>query len=448
MNERVATFVRGRGPRDWLDRFDKVERALVIASSGSFLLNVTQTLLNFVLTVTLAHALGAEGIGQYAYAFAWASVLGVPAALGLTPLVIRHVAGYRERREWGLLRGLLRRANTAVLLSSGALVVGGIVVALVLDRARPEFLYPVLVGLLLVPIIAVTSIRQAAMQGLGRVVLGRTPETIVTPALFLLLIAVAWSHLGESFSATWAVALQVAASFAALLVGIYFLRRVLPHHVNVEQAQYEMGSWVRSAIPLLLFSLVQAISAQIDIILLGGIDGASSAGIFSVATKLAGLVTFVMLAVGYALSPAIARLHASGDSAQLKRTVHRAAVFVFLAALPVAVGIIAVSGPLLRLFGSEFETGHSALVVLAISQLLFSAMGFAGTVLVMTGRESLLVRGVVVGAVVTIAANVILIPPFGLNGAAVAALVGTTSMNICLVYYTRRAGIASTAFGI
>ena len=275
MNGRVATFVRGRGPRDRLDRFDGVDRSLVIGSSGSFLLNVTQTFLNFVLTLTLAHALGADGIGQYAYAFAWASVLSVPAVLGLTPLVIRHVAGYRERGEWGLLRGLLRRANLAVLLCSAALVVVGAAVALVVDRSRLEFLYPVLVGLLLVPIIAVTSIRQAAMQGLRRVVIGRTPETIVAPALFLVLIAVAWSGLGQSFSAAWAMALQVTASFAALLVGVYVLRRVLPHHVTVEQAQYEMGSWVRSAIPLLLFSLVQAISVQIDIILLGVINGAS-----------------------------------------------------------------------------------------------------------------------------------------------------------------------------
>lgn len=447
MTGRVATFVRARGPRDWLDRFDGVDRSLVIGSSGSFLLNVTQTLLNFVLTLTLAHALGADGIGQYAYAFAWASVLSVPAVLGLTPLVIRHVAGYRERGEWSLLRGLLRRANLAVLLCSATMVVGGTAAALVLDRSQPEFLYPVLVGLLLVPIIAVTSIRQATMQGLGRVVLGRTPETIVAPALFLVLIFVAWSDLGHAFSATWAIALQVTASLAALLVGIYMLRRVLPHHVTVERAQYEMSSWVRSAIPLLLFSLVQAISVQIDIILLGGIDGASSAGIFSVVTKLAGLVTFVMLAVGYALSPLIARLYVSGEHAALQRTVRRAAVFVFLAALPVAAGIVAFAGPLLGLFGTEFDAGRTALVVVVISQLLFAAMGFSGTVLVMTGRESLLVRGVVVGAVLSIALNVLLIPPYGLNGAAVAALVGTSSMNICLVYYARRAGIAATAFG-
>ena len=102
---------------------------------------------------------------------------------------------------------------------------------------------------------------------------------------------------------------------------------------------------------------------------------------------------------------------------------------------------------MLGLFGTEFDAGRTALVVVVISQLLFAAMGFSETVLVMTGRESLLVRGVVVGAVLSIALNVLLIPPYGLNGAAVAALVGTTSMNICLVHYARRAGIASTAFG-
>jgi O-antigen/teichoic acid export membrane protein len=446
---RVAAAVRTSAPRRWLLGLDVVDRALVIGTSGTFVLNVTQTLLNFALTLTLAHALGAAGIGAYAYAFAWAAVLSVPSVLGLTPLVVRHVAGYKTRGEWGLLRGLLASANRAVLLSSAVFVTGGAIVCFAVNHSRPEFLYPTLIGLLLVPVVAVTSIRQAAMQGLGRVVLGRTPETLIAPALFLSLVVVGWLVLGRSLTASWAIALQVTGSFVALLVGVVFLRRVLPRRVAVEHAEYEMRSWVMSAIPLLLFSLVQAINAQIDVILLGGIDGAHDAGVYSVVARVGGLVTFVMIVVGYPLSPLIARLHTSGETVVLQRTVRRAAIFVFLAALPVALFVIAFAAPLLRLFGSEFDAGETALVLTVIGQLVFAATGFSGTVLVMTGRESMLMRGVVVGAVVNVILNIVLIPPFGLNGAAIATVFSIATMNVCLVYYARRrAGIATTAFGI
>jgi O-antigen/teichoic acid export membrane protein len=89
------------------------------------------------------------------------------------------------------------------------------------------------------------------------------------------------------------------------------------------------------------------------------------------------------------------------------------------------------------------------LVLLALAQLFFAATGFAGTVLVMTGNESWLVRGVVVGAVTNIGLNALLIPPFGLNGAAAATAIAMTAMNVCLVVFARRrAGVSATPFGL
>ena len=139
-----------------------------------------------VVVLVLARLLGAEEFGAYTYALAWALLLTVPATLGLTPLIVRNVAAYREHRNWGLLRGLLRRSNEAVALSSAVCVGVGAVVALVLNHDDPQLLRPLLLALALVPIIAFTSIRQSAMQGLDHIILGRVPETLLGPCLFLL----------------------------------------------------------------------------------------------------------------------------------------------------------------------------------------------------------------------------------------------------------------------
>ena len=187
-----------RGIEPWLERaggklgplrrLEGVDRTLAIGMAGTVLLNVAQTLLTFGVTLALWRMLGADGLGAYAYAFAWASLLAIPSVLGTTPLIIRNVAAYRQREEWGLLRGMLARANHAVLISSALLVTGGAAAALIVNGAKHQLLYPVLVALALVPIVALTSIRQATMQGLGHVVLGRLPETLVAPALFLALL--------------------------------------------------------------------------------------------------------------------------------------------------------------------------------------------------------------------------------------------------------------------
>lgn len=433
----------------WLRRLSAVERSLIIGMTGTVLLNVAQMIVNFALTLALSHLLGARGLGAYAYAFAWSSLLAVPSVLGITPLVVRNVAAYRENESWGLLRGMLARANQAVALSSGLLVAGGAVVALFVNDSKGELLRPVLVGLLLVPIVALTSIRQAAMQGLGRVVLARIPETLVAPAVFLGFIGGAYLVARHSISATWVIGLQAVAFLAAFVLGAAILRRSLPHHAKTEQPEHAMREWVRSALPLLLFSAIQALNAQVEVILLGAIKSSRDAGLFSVAVRASGIVPFVLLAAGYPLSPMIARLHASGETALLRKTVRRAAIGIFVASLPLAVGVVVFARPLLALFGGEFKGGVTALVVLSVGQLVYAAMGLAGTVLVMTGNESWLVKGVIAGAVTNIGLNALLIPPFGLTGAATGSTIAAAVMNGSLVYLARRrARVPSSAFGI
>lgn len=449
MTGRIVAIVRAGADLPLLRRLEGVERTLLRGTAGTVALNATQMFLGFFVTLSLSRILGARGYGAYAYALAWSALLSVPAVLGITPLVVRNVAAYRERGEWGLLRGVLARANQAVLTSSVLLVVGGGLVAVAGHHSNTELLYPVLLALLLVPVVAITSIRQAAMQGLGRVVVGRMPETIVAPVLFLTLIVVTYGLISSAFSATTAIVLQVVAAAIALGIGAFLLRQMLPQRVKTDVPEHAMREWVRSAIPLLLFSLIEALNTQIEVILLGSIKGPAEAGLFSVAARVSGLVAFVVIAVGYPLSPVIARLHAAGDVSLLRRTVRRTARVVFLASLPLGIGVLALSGPLLGLFGAEFKAADLALTVLVLGQLGFAATGFAGTVLVMTGRESWLVRGVVVAAVTNVALNVLLIPPLGLTGAALGSTISLTAMNITLVYYARRrAAIPSSAFGL
>src|ERR1700686_2531071 len=69
--------------------------------------------LSFGLSIFLARLLGKEGFGAYSYAFAWIVVLGVPTILGADQLLTREVAAYETKREWGLMRGLLRAATSA-----------------------------------------------------------------------------------------------------------------------------------------------------------------------------------------------------------------------------------------------------------------------------------------------------------------------------------------------
>ena len=100
------------------------------------------------------------------------------------------------------------------------------------------------------------------------------------------------------------------------------------------------------------------------------------------------------------------------------------------------------------LFGQEFVSGSPALIILSGAQLVNAAAGSVGLTLMMTGHERSTAYGLFVSAVVNVVLNAVLIPQFGVVGAAVATATSTILWNVLLIIEVyRKLGIDSTAFG-
>src|SRR5262249_43331971 len=235
---------------------------------------------------------------------------------------------------------------------------------------RPELLHPFLVALALVPLTAFTSLRQAAMQGLGRVVAGRIPETVLVPALFIGLTVFADASGYISLTPAKVTMLQGFATSAGFVVGAYLLRRSLPMAARVVTALHERDAWRRSALSLVVLNVVGVGGAQVGTIMLGALATPEDAGVFNVALRVTTFISFVMVAATYPLSPAVARLHVEGDTAGMQRMTVRAARLVLLASIPVALVLIVFAGPVLSLFGHDFTAGSTAVRILAFGDLV------------------------------------------------------------------------------
>ena len=410
---------------------------LAWGTAGTLALNISTTLLNFALAVLLARLLGAEGYGAFAFALAWAVVLSSFAGLGLSPLIVRQVAASQARADWATLRGVLRWTNGVVLATSlFAATIAALCGWLLIDEEA--LLAPLLIGMALVPSTALIMVRQSAMQGLGRVVLGRVPETLIVPGLFLLLAAAAGLALGHSFSASWAISLQVMATLVAFVVGAALLARALPKLALGAVPRYEARRWARSAVPLFLLGLLGAVNTQVGTILLGVFDAPEDVGIFALALRLSSFAGFIFLAVTYPLMPAVAHLHSVGEREQMRATIARAARPVFLATVPVALAIGLLAGPLLALFGDEFRDGAGAVRILVAGELVKAFLGLSGLLLVMTGHEGDLTRGVAIGALANLALALVLVPLFSVGGAAIAGAAGMAATNLVLARLARK----------
>jgi O-antigen/teichoic acid export membrane protein len=407
-------------------------RMLLAKTFGNAGLNAATMLFNLVIVLILTNRLGATRYGAFAFACAFALLLVVPAVLGLPPLVTREIAAYRVRESWGAIRGVIRRTNQAVVGASTVVVAVTLIVFVATGWPHEPLRRPTMIALVLVPLVALTSLRQSAMQGFGRVVLGRTPEGLVAPALTIVLILALALELGHRFSAAWAVGAVVAAGSIAFALGAALFRRTAPSAVRRSRPEYATRAWAFATLPLVLMSGISAVNDQVGVVLVGALGGARHAGIFSVASRAAALIPFFLLAAVPTLMPSIAELHTRGESERLQRLMTHAARLVFFGSLPIVLAVIVFARPLLHVFGSDFGGGVTPLWILALGQVVNVSTGLPGTILIMIGDSSRVTRSVAVGAVTNVALGIALIPSFGATGAAIAGASSIALTNLML----------------
>jgi O-antigen/teichoic acid export membrane protein len=427
----------------------ELRQILIKGASGSFALKVSNAGLRFLMSLLLARLLGASGFGAYSLALAWAGILSIPAMLGFDRLLIREISVYRSRSEWGLMKGVLTRTSQAALGASLllALAMGAVAWALS-GRLEPQVLYSLWVAAALVPLMSLSRLRQGALRGMQHVVSGQFPEQLLRPLLFILFIGVGYLLLNDDLSAPVAVGLNAAAVAFALLVVAVFLRRNLPRETREAEPSYRSRLWLSSAIPLIFVAGAQVINVRADIIMVGAIAGAREAGIYTVASRGAELVGFVLMAANAALGPVFASLYNSDDLERLQRLVTRSVRLIFLAALPIAVALIVFGNWFMLLFGEEFVRGDLALALLSVGRLISTAAGPVAILLLMPGNERRAAVGVGIGPALNIGLNAALIPSLGIEGAAISTASSTVIWNLLLaVFVYRRLGIHPTVLG-
>ena len=422
-------------------------RRLGRSASGTFVLKLLEAGAAFAITFALARLLGAEEFGRYSVVIAWVALLTVPGMAGMENLTVRHVAGFSSSHDWGHLRGFLTFSITVVAAASLLLALAAALGAWILD-VGPEQLPIFLVGMGIVPLYALTRVGQAAIRGLFRIVVGFVPELVVTPIIVIGLMVLTIALLDIVPTASWAIVIQLVAGAAALLVTIFVLWKVLPTEIRSATPAYRRREWIKSALPLLLIGGTQMVIRQTDIILIGLFKGPTDAGLYAVATRGAQLISFLLYGVNAALAPDIARLVAQGELAELQRIVTRSTRLVVAFSIPIAAVFVLFGAQFLGLFGPEYEAAAPVLAILSVAQLVNAASGSVGNLLTMSGHERDAARGFVFAAVLNLALNGLLIPAYGIVGAAVASAISLISWNLilaALVY--RRLGIYSTVLG-
>ena len=228
------------------------------------------------------------------------------------------------------------------------------------------------------------------------------------------------------------------------------LARARPARSKREPAVFRTRVWAAAAFPLALVSGIEIINQNIDILLLGVLRNVEEVGLYRVVVQVSIFVTFGLSVVDMVMAPEFARLSGTGKFKELERVARLSAAATLALAAPVVVIFVLFGEELLSLaFGSSYGAGSAALAILALGQLVNALTGSVGLLLNMSGNERDTLRAGAAAVLVNVAMNLVLIPPFGLVGAAIATSLSLALWNVILWRYVRlRLGISVfPAFG-
>lgn len=424
-------------------------KRLLKRAAGTLGLRLSYTFLTFVTSIVLARLLGPAGFGTYTYTISWSYLLAIPATLGFDGLLGREVAIYQTQFAWQHLRGLLRWAN--ILSFFSAIVIAAIgITAITRSTGQDESQLVVCFCLVMfsLPMLALRNVRRGSMRGLHQIVLGLFPEMLIAPILLLAFVGVAVVWQQKDFTATWAVGAYALATVITFVISARFLEQALPFHAHVANPRYHRLDWLKQAWPFMFLEGIHVLNARADVLMLGQLNGLEAAGIYAPVNRGAQLIVFILMAFNGPLSPTIASLYADGKREELQRILIKTARVCLIVSVLATAALLGFGRQYLMIFGPTFTQGLEALRILCIGQVLYVFVGLSPMVLSMTGYTQFTAATGLVSAGVNILLNFLLIPRYGVNGAAIATTCGILTsgiMNTIWVYL--KVGVHPNIFG-
>jgi O-antigen/teichoic acid export membrane protein len=255
---------------------------------------------------------------------------------------------------------------------------------------------------------------------------------VVLAVAWLIFVTIALALLSAGVTgAVWAFATANVAAFIAAIVLVPAALR-LP---DLRSAPSLLRTLAGFGLRAQLSTVLQFLSYRLDLFILNATAGLAAAGIYSVATLLAEAVWYIPNAIGLVLAPRVAA-GVEGEDDDSTAAICRATVLVSVAGALV----IAALAPLLVLvlFGSAFLPAVVPLWVLLPGVVAVGLDKPIASYQLGRGRPQISLYVALLATPVTVAAYVLLIPRYGIVGAAAGSTISYIATTAIEVFFLHR----------
>ena len=428
---------------------DKDFSELLRGSGLSFFLRFGGLAAGYLLTLIIAHLFGAKGLGDYVLAITVLRLFTLLAKLGLDTTSIRFIASFASQEKW---TSIFRFRKQVVTILSFTSVFASILMYCLseeianLINANPDFIQ--LNAFFVLPM-AFFMLHYQSLRGLKRIAEFSFFYRMSQALFSIISIVIIYQFIQDSEVPVYAYLVSVIiVSLLSFLSFQYWLKDRSEGKESAEQDIMRYSTLLKISIPLMFAQSVQFIMAWTDKLMLGAIDtpdvtlglttNASEVGIYHTAFKLSMFAAVALMSINSIASPKFAEMFGKNDMEGLKKVVLQSTKMIFWTSVPLVTIFFIFPDFFLGLFGEEFKIGVTAFIFLSCGRLISSFSGSVGNILQMTGNQNIYASILLIGAVLNIVLNLILIPLYGINGAALASMSSLIVWNLSMVLVVKK----------
>ena len=395
----------------------------------SFSIKILAAVSSFLVNLMLARLLGAEMAGLIFLSLSIVTIATVLARMGLGPVITRFTSSFLADDDWPKVNGLTRKSlllafGVSVAISVALATGGRSIGAQFFDKAE---LGPILqtMACSVVPL-TLSFLIGHAFQGRNLINRCLFFQALGVSLAFLTLLApLYWLELRDNFSGDTLIVseLYVISALGVLLMALLFW--LIEPNARGPATTQRVGPLMKSALPLYGTAVLALVMQHAGQLTLGVHAGSSDVAVYVVSLRIAGLVTIVLAAFSSVAMPRFAALYHRGELDQLRITATALTRTITLLVLPVVLAVLVFPREILGIFGEDFLQGSGVLRILAIAQFFNVATGMVGGLLAMTGHGSAQFRASALASALMLILCVLIIPIFGVIGAAIAHAAST-----------------------
>jgi O-antigen/teichoic acid export membrane protein len=386
--------------------------------------------LSFLLTVLLARILGASVFGVYALALSVLEFAASVSLLGLQGGIVKFVAAYNGLREAGRLKAALLSAltlpfATASVLGTGIFLVAPWIATNIFHNPQmTDPLRAMAIGIPFYTTMMIASFSARAFKAIGYEMFLKNLFQPIATGVFVGFAFLMGAKLWGAIYGT------LAGYVLSASVGLFLVSKLCPQLTSGVRAWFEVRKLLRFSLPLSVIFMAVRISDQLNRMILGVFSPTADVGMYTAAAKIGAQLSLFLLAINTIMGPMVSDAFAREDPHALETLFKMGARWALMFTIPAFCLSIYWAQPLMRLLGSEFLAGSSALVIICASRLFGAANGSNGIVLQMTERQDLDMINNLAALLVNVILNGILVGNLGVLGIAIGTATATVFVNI------------------